>query len=284
MRQWWLNRNTSAPSGVFHTQEMFVHKALQLAHPFDSLCPVKDTFLRMLFQMITMGPVWVVQQRSATLKRWLGWAKQLGAEEKALHLSLEPGVEQALAKKRTLLLERLALSIGWEDKTIFNLMKKGFDLVGTASASGIFEVERKPAEISVKELETSRKFMKPALLSKVLQTTVDADHLELWEKTCKEAESPLLDGPCEPTAVDSMFPSGWTPVRRFGVRQSSGEGTKLRAIDDYSECKVNQAFGYADKIDLRALDELVWVLRAWTTRTSSWPFRHQPAPCLLLSC
>ena len=270
--------------GVFHTQEMFVHKALQLAHPFDSLCPVKDTFLRMLFQMITMGPVWVVQQRSATLKRWLGWAKQLGAEEKALHLSLEPGVEQALAKKRTLLLERLALSIGWEDKTIFNLMKKGFDLVGTASASGIFEVERKPAEISVKELETSRKFMKPALLSKVLQTTVDADHLELWEKTCKEAESPLLDGPYEPTAVDSMFPSGWTPVRRFGVRQSSGEGTKLRAIDDYSECKVNQAFGYADKIDLRALDELVWVLRAWTTRTSSWPFRHQPAPCLLLSC
>ena len=188
--------------GVFHTQEMFVHKALQLSHPFDSLCPVKDIFLRMLFR---------------------------------------------------------------EDKTIFNLMRKGFDLVGTASASGIFEVEHKPAEISVKELEMSRKFMKPALLSKVLQTTVDADHLELWEKTCTEAESPLLDGPYEPTAVDSMFPSGWTPVRRFGVRQSSGESAKLRAIDDYSECKVNQAFGYADKIDLRALDELVWVLRAWTT-------------------
>ena len=251
--------------GVFHTQEMFVHKALQLSHPFDSLCPVKDIFLRMLFRMVTMGPVWVVQQRSTTLKKWLGWAKELGAEERALHLSLEPGVEQVLAKKRILLLERLALSIGWEDKTIFNMMRKGFDLVGTASASGIFEVEHKPAEISVKELEMSRKFMKPALLSKVLQTTVDADHLELWEKTCAEAESPLLDGPYEPTAVDSMFPSGWTPVRRFGVRQSSGESTKLRAIDDYSECKVNQAFGYADKIDLRALDELVWVLRAWTT-------------------
>ncbi len=131
-------------------------------------------------------------------------------------------------------------------------MKKGFDLVGTASASGIFEVEHKPAAISVKELETSRKFMKPALLSKVLQTTVDADHIELWEKTCTVAESPLLDGPYEPTAVDSMFPSGWTPVQRFGVRQSSGEGTlKLRAIDDYSECKVNQAFGYAGKIDLQ---------------------------------
>ena len=63
--------------GVFHTQEMFVHKALQLSHPFDSLCPVKDIFLRMLFRMVTMGPVWVVPQRSATLKKWLGWAKEL---------------------------------------------------------------------------------------------------------------------------------------------------------------------------------------------------------------
>ena len=80
--------------GVFHIQEMFVHKALQLAHPFDSLCPVKDSFLCMFFQMITMGSVWVVQQRSATLKKWLGWGKELGAEEKSLHLSLEPGVEQ----------------------------------------------------------------------------------------------------------------------------------------------------------------------------------------------
>ena len=53
-------------------------------------------------------------------------------------------------------------------------------------------------------------------------------------------------------------------MRRFGVRQSSGEVTKLRPIDDYSECKVNQAFGYCDKVDLRAMDELVWILRAST--------------------
>ena len=106
--------------------------------------------------------------------------------------------------------------------------------------------------------------MRPALLSKVLQTNVDDDHLELWEKTCKEAESPLLSGPFTPSEVDAMFPNGWT-VRRFGVRQSSGDTTKVRPIDDYSECKVNLSFGYCDKIDLRALDELIWVLRAWTT-------------------
>ena len=51
------------------------------------------------------------------------------------------------------------------------------------------------------------------------------------------------------------------------MRQSSGESTKLRPIDDYSECKVNQAFGYSGKIDLRALDELIWILRAWVKWT-----------------
>ena len=172
---------------------------------------------------------------------------------------------QVLEKKRLLLLEKLASSIGWEDREIFQLMRNGFDLVGTVPSSGLFDVEHKPAELSVGDLEASRKFMKPALLSKVLQTTVDDDHHELWEKTCSEAGSPLLSGPFTPAEVDSMFPKGWTPVRRFGVRQASGDVTKLRPIDDYSECKVNLAFGYCDKIDLRALDELIWTLRAWTT-------------------
>lgn len=251
--------------GVFHTQQMFLQKALQLTHPFDSLCPLKHVFLRVLFKMITGGPLVVMQHRSETLGKWLSWARELSGDEKRLHASLEAGVEQVLEKKRLLLLERLASSIGWEDREILQLMRNGFDLVGTVPSSGVFDVEHKPAELSVGDLESSRKFMRPALLSKVLQTTVDDDHLELWEKTCSEAESPLLSGPFTPAEVDSMFPNGWTPVRRFGVRQSSGEVTKLRPIDDYSECKVNLAFDYCDKIDLRALDEFIWTLRAWTT-------------------
>ena len=122
----------------------------------------------------------------------------------------------------------------------------------------------RPAEITVEKLLEDRKFMKPALLGKVKSCVVDADHRELWEKTCKEADGHLLEGPLTVSQVDNMFPGGWSPVRRFGVRQSSGEVTKLRPIDDYSECKVNQAFGYCDKVDLRAMDELVWILRAWT--------------------
>ena len=38
-----------------------------------------------------------------------------------------------------------------------------------------------------------------------------------------------------------------------------GEKTKLRPIDDYSENRVNGAFGYADKLDLRTLDQMIWL-------------------------
>ena len=49
--------------------------------------------------------------------------------------------------------------------------------------------------------------------------------------------------------------SGWVPVRRFAVVQSSQGKRKLRPIDDFSENKVNLAFGCSDKLDLFALDD-----------------------------
>ena len=249
--------------GVYHSKDEFLEKSLLVLHPFDSMCPLKDELLKVLFNIVTKGPLWVVEKRKATLTKWLGFAKELGAQEADLHKSLEPSVAQVLAGKQLLLLQKLASDVGWPDVEIFGLMRTGFDLVGNASPSGVFDVELRPAELTVDELFQTRRFMRPALLGKTSSAKLDGDSKELWDKTCKEADGRLLKGPYSVSEVDAIFADGWTPVRRFGVRQSSGDTTKLRPIDDYSECKVNQAFGYADKIDLRALDELVWVLRAW---------------------
>ena len=65
-----------------------------------------------------------------------------------------------------------------------------------------------------------------------------------------------------PFSIDEMHSragsQGWIPVRRFGVWQSSGDKKKLRPIDDYAENRVNSAFGYSDKLDLRTLDQVIW--------------------------
>ena len=264
--------------GVYYTKEAFLEKAMSVVHPFDSMCPVKDELLKMLLDIVTNGPLWVVEQRQLTLKRWLGYANELREQEKALHKTLQSDVGAVLKGKRLLLLEKVANEVGWADE-IFNLMRNGFSLVGNAPPSGVFDVECKPAELTTEELLQTRRFMRPALLGKTSSAKVDDDSVELWEKTCKEADGRLLRGPFTVAEVDALFPEGWTPVRRFGVRQSSGESTKLRPIDDYSECKVNSAFGYSDKIDLRALDELIWLLRAWV----SWMLKSSTCELVLSS-
>ena len=68
-----------------------------------------------------------------------------------------------------------------------------------------------------------------------------------------------MRGPIPESEVAKGYDKPWIPVRRFGVWQSSGDKMKLRPIDDYAENKVNGAFGYADKLDLRTLDQIVWV-------------------------
>ena len=254
----------SCSFGVYRSKVDFLAEAVQLIHPFDNLCPLKDECIRMVFTLVTKGPLWVVNRRIELLKSWTAKAKSLLVDDNRLKGHLEAGVASVLSSKRILLLQFLADQVGWPDKDIVDLMQSGFDLVGNAPPSGVFDLEMRPAEITVKKLLEDRKFMKPALLGKVKSCVVDADHRELWEKTCKEADGHLLEGPLTVSQVDNMFPNGWSPVRRFGVRQSSGEVTKLRPIDDYSECKVNQAFGHCDKVDLRAMDALVWILRAWT--------------------
>ena len=47
------------------------------------------------------------------------------------------------------------------------------------------------------------------------------------------------------------------------MEQSSSAGRQLGPVDDFTENKVNLAFGSMDKLDLNALDELICICRLW---------------------
>lgn len=64
-----------------------------------------------------------------------------------------------------------------------------------------------------------------------------------------------LDGPYSYAELECLFEGVWNPVRRFGVWQRN----KLRAIYDFSESGVNASFAHLEKIQLRTLDEKIWV-------------------------
>ena len=74
-----------------------------------------------------------------------------------------------------------------------------------------------------------------------------------------------MTGPHTVEQVHDIFNGQpWIPVRRFSVLQSSGDRMKLRPIDDFAENRVNTAYGYSDKLDLRTLDQVVWMTAAIT--------------------
>ena len=55
--------------------------------------------------------------------------------------------------------------------------------------------------------------------------------------------------------IDFRCEGDWLPVRRFAVFKKD----KWGPIDDFSENGVNGSFGSMEKVDLRALDETVWL-------------------------
>ena len=250
--------------GIYRSPTAWLKDACMLAHPFDCYHAVPDAMLRVIFELLTNSPGDVARRRAERLKLWVSWAHQLDSQEKDLKRNLEAGVRAILQPKRVLLMKRIAQEMDWPDMKLFDDMLAGFDIVGLQEPSHVFGLEPRPQIISAEELWDVSKFVRPALLGKVKSSEQDADLEELWRITLEEtsANGWMLG----PFSVEQMHErtggKPWIPVRRFGVWQTSGDKTKLRPIDDYAENRVNSAFGYSDKLDLRTLDQVIWCAAA----------------------
>ena len=191
------------------------------------------------------------------MQKWTDRAKQLKTREAELHSKMPFHVGAVLEGKRIILMKELAESICWPDLDLFDEMAEGFKLVGTASMTGVFKPQPNLAMMSEQELENSLKFLKPAILGKLSHVT-DVDlQKELLKITNEEAEHKhWLSGPYSPAMVDEMFNNHWLPVKRFGVVQKS----KVRPIDNLKESMLNLTFGSHEKIELKAMEHVLWTL------------------------
>ncbi|CAE7239575.1 unnamed protein product [Symbiodinium sp. CCMP2592] len=79
---------------------------------------------------------------------------------------------------------------------------------------------------------------------------------ELWSQTLAERDQKSwLSGPYSYQELTEILGPHWIPVRGFAIFQRG----KLRCIDDLSENSANSSWEVAEKIDLRAMDELLWI-------------------------
>ena len=247
----------TATFGVFRTPDEFLAASLCLEHPFDSFAHVPDGLLRNLGRVLIDGPLPVMRHRVDLLARWTSWANELAEQEKSLHASLDPRVEAVISGKKLLLLDRIARSMDWPDVHLLDDLKQGFSLVGSAPVTGVFEPSFKPAEFTEEELDKRAKFLRPALWAKIASASPEETDAELWRKTLEERDQKSwLSGPYTYDELTDILGPHWIPVRRFGIYQKG----KLRCIDDLSENSINSSWEVAEKVDLKAMDELLWIV------------------------
>jgi hypothetical protein len=215
-------------------------------------CDVPDCVLRLIFMILTKGPLDMAKYRMGKISQWRNWLEELASQERTLHDNMDTEVGMVLKSKNILLLERIAKDLDWPDRAIFTEMSQGFYLTGIPKPTGVFLPEAALPTMTVEQLEESNSIIKMQLWDRISNAEADP---EVWDITVKEAEdNGWLSAPMNFEQLEQKMGSNWVPVRRFGIQQSG----KTRVIDDFSENGTNSAFAAQEKIDLKALDHLAW--------------------------
>ena len=242
--------------GIFRDPSGFLTIAKEVQHPFDSFRAVPPEILKVVCNILSKHPLQIMKKRLEKLQHWRLCAKELAEDNKKRFNNMDSGCAAVLKNKHFSLLQKISEELGWPDADVHKEIQEGFKLVGLQKPTGIFGADVKPGSLSEEELVKHCRHLKLALWSKIRNSPKSDFEDELWALTMEEVTTKRwLDGPYSYDELVCLFEGIWNPVRRFGVWQRS----KLRAIDDFSESGVNASFAYLEKIQLRALDEIIWV-------------------------
>ncbi|CAE7256827.1 unnamed protein product [Symbiodinium sp. CCMP2592] len=121
-------------------------------------------------------------------------------------------------------------------------------------ATATFGVFRTPDEFVAASLRLEHPFdafahVPDGLIRNLGRLLIDGFRCRVYSKKS------WLSGPYSYQELTEILGPHWIPVRRFAIFQRG----KLRCIDDLSENSVNSSWEVAEKIDLRAMDELLWI-------------------------
>ena len=244
--------------GVYRSSAQFVTAAANAGHPAGGESTLPNALSEAINFVACHSVHEVAQHRLSTLKYWLDRGKALTEAEKDLHNSLHPSIKDILAPKRLLLWKEMLAFYHYPDIAVFDEVVSGVCLSGPAPTVPFFEPSFKPARITESELALSARASRVALLASV-RSSGDAEiDSEVYNKTMDEVACGWLEGPLDLSSLgDDAVVS-----RRFGIRQASGEVTKIRLIDDFTASNVNQTVQVDNAPKLHTLT--LWQRSAWS--------------------
>ena len=78
--------------GVYRKPSQFVEEVEKFPHQFDMFCDVPDCVLKLIFLILTKGPVGMAKHRMRKIGQWRKWLSELEPQEKALHEGMDAEV------------------------------------------------------------------------------------------------------------------------------------------------------------------------------------------------
>ena len=243
--------------GVFRTPAEFVKAALLAKHPIDAIPQIPDVLVRNVVRVLNDGPALTNAKRKLAVKKVQRLALSLQAGEVELHQSLNPEMQVVLKDKKLLLWKELMTLTDFHDKTLFDEVTKGFNLVGQAAFSEQFPHGFVPMQQTPQELRAKSIWLRKTAAAKCTASLKPDLDAQVWNQTLEECHKGWMRGPFTETQVTAMVGDPyWLATRRFALEQSD----KIRLIDDGLASGLNSAFGTSNKLQLLDIDSLVSLL------------------------
>ena len=242
--------------------------AVKAGHPKTLKPPLPEPLQRAVNLNKQLGAKGLEDFRNKWSEKWEARSKQLEPDESDFKSCMPEHLRDILKPKRLLLWKGMLSDIGHKDMGVFDEVVERTNLLGHKDMSVFDEVvERtnllgqvpptglhpqtfKPAKASPEEVIKNADATRSAILGAVrAQGDVDA---EVRRKSLVEIEAGWLHGPFQPTDLEHDALTS----RRLGLRQGTGDDTRVRLIDDMSASLVNSAVQVCESPQPHTIDVL----------------------------
>ena len=242
--------------GVWRTPDEFIAKAKSLIHPFDDVSHLPDEILEGLYTKLTSSAKEVAAKRLSTLKWVRDLQHELTGEEERLKAEMNEGVRAVVRGRSIKLMEHLLRRTGFVDTDeVIAALCKGVNITESVSFSKAFPARYEPPQLAAEQLLLGAEVFKDELEKKMGSYGSSELDAALEDKVNKDLKNGWASGPYTRSEVDEFLGSkDWIPSRRFPVIQAGG--SKVRAIDDYTESGWNYCVGVRNRWTQHTLDEV----------------------------
>ena len=244
----------------------FLQRAVASGHPARYANHLPSDLKRVVDVHCTWTPGEIAGHRTQWCKKWLQRAVTLQKDEKADWLARDDHVRETTISKRVLLFEEMLQDIGYEDLTVSELLRQGSTLVGEIPRIPIFEDQYKPCMCTVKQLIADS----PKRNEAIYRMTKSSGDASVDEATLQETHLEVEKGWAEGPFTLSQLEKGSTVAHRFPLVQ----GEKIRMIEDYTVCSVNDTTTVHSKVDLHMVDTFCGAVKEFFTNCPAVMMQH----------